>query len=166
MSPEYHTGTWQDERGVVFDVTVLDKENAVLSVKFDDSGSSGKPKMRTVKARILVGREWKYASIPAAEAGSDIDGYYFVCIHSVPTRTIIWMPDRMKFQHLVKEGIIAGELVQEGVILSEVTPELIDIVESGRHGILFDWQNPMVFKKRLPIADENKAEQIAPGNDG
>ena len=166
LDESYFNGSWvRDDSVDRFDVVVLDKEKSEIQITFDEGGASGPPKMRTVKAQILNGRKWRYASIPCADDGSEKNGYFFVCIHSTPTRTLIWMPDLPMFKSLVANGIIPGKVEKEDVILGEITPETIDMVESGRLGMLFDWQNPYVLKKIQPSGNRNVEQAVPPKSD-
>jgi hypothetical protein len=150
-------GTWTGGGGDLFEVSVVDEDASILAITYDEKRPSGPSNFKTVEARIMVGKQWQYASIPCAEDGSDSSGYFFVCVRASQGRTIIWMPDRMKFRDLVMNNIIPGRVVKEDVILDEITPEMIEIIESCRHGMLFDWQNPLVFTKRT-AADNQKDE--------
>jgi hypothetical protein len=70
----------------------------------------------------------------------------------------------VKFRDLVMRGILPGEVVKENVILGKITPELVEIIESEQHGLLFEWQEPLILRKvSAPPEKAPKAEQGAAG---
>ncbi len=100
-----------------------------------------------MRVHLMAGKKWQYASTLASEEGDVSQGYLFACVKVVPTKVLIWTPEQRKFRKLVEQGIIKGKVTNDDIILDQVTPELIELIESERYGLLFDWQDPRVLKK-------------------
>ncbi len=149
-------GTWESEGEEACRITVHDQTNAIIDVTINEASDPSMPKWRTVRAHLMCGKKWHYASIPMDEDGSPKDGYVFACYFFTPGRIRVWGPDFQKFKKLVESGTIEGRIEKGHVYLKEITPELIDMIESEEHGLLFDWQRPTMLRK--------KKEQEKPNN--
>jgi|GEM_PF-2524337 len=148
LSAEKFTGTWENEDGDDLEISVADSAKGLLELSYEEEDGPESSKHSSIKVHILAGRKWHYASVPAAEDGSDSEGFLFACIQNKKKRIIIWMPDLAKFRTLIEDGKIPGKIVKKDVILEKVTPEIIDIIESEKQGILFDWREPMIFRRK------------------
>ena len=156
------TGTWESEGEKVCEITVFDPTNGVLEVTINESSNTNRPKNRTFYAYLRFGKKWHYVSVPMDEKGSSKDGYTFACYHFTPSKIVAWIPDAKKFRNLIETGVINGRIERGQLYINEVTPELIDLVESEEHGLLFDWREPlMIYKKK-----EKTVEHAPPAGRG
>ncbi|MBI3917065.1 MAG: hypothetical protein HY322_08670 [Betaproteobacteria bacterium] len=67
---------------------------------------------------------------------------------------VIWVPEAGKFGRLVADGIFPGELQGTGsslfgsdVHLGNLTPEHMVIITSEKHGVLFLWDRPLMYRR-------------------
>jgi len=57
------------------------------------------------------------------------------------------LPDAEKFKQLVENVTFHGKIENDGLILEELTPQDVNLISSGKHGTLFQWDKPVVFVK-------------------
>lgn len=150
LSPAEIEGVWFAEEENPLTVKVVDQEKAIVSVTYEESRES----IRTVTVHLMAGEKWQYASLLNSDEGDPSKGYIFVCVKITPKRILVWMPDHKRFKELVEKGTIKGRVENGDVYLDEVPPELIAWVESEKFGLLFDWQDPLVFYKKIGIIDQ------------
>ncbi len=156
IEPGHFSGRWEmdDEDDDTLEIKILDEANAVLELSYRDGDG-----MRKIKAHLLVGKKWQYVSLPAADDGSDSEGYLFGLIKSTPNRIIVWVPKVEKFKQLIEAGKISGKVGKDEVTLDKVTPEVIDIIESEENGFVFEWLEPLILTKlKSPVAESKKAK--------
>jgi hypothetical protein len=152
------TGTWLSEGEEACQITVYDPTNGILEVTINESSDPSRPKHRIFFAHLRFGKKWHYVSVPMDEDGSSKDGFTFACYHFTPSRIVAWIPDAKKFRQLIETGVIDGRIERGQLYINEVTPDLIDLVESEEHGLLFDWREPhMIYKKK-----EKSVEHVPP----
>ena len=138
---------WSGEKPDDMRVKVIDPESAKVQVSIRQSEDPENPKWETHTGYFMAGLRQTYLSTACSEIGDSSEGYYFVLVQNEPTKAIVWLPDRMKFRKHVLNGTIKGKVVREDVILDTPTKEFFEYIESGDHGVFFDWKNPMIIKK-------------------
>lgn len=156
------TGIWEGEDDEEIIIAVHDESKGLVDVSFREPSDAGQPAWRTVRVHFMRGNEWHFLSMPRCEEGSSRKGYVFACYKFTPGRIIVWGPDIDRFEGLVRDGKIAGRIENGDVFIGEVTPELIDIIESEKYGVLFDWREPGILRKRAEAEVEPVPEVDAP----
>ena len=76
--------------------------------------------------------------------------YFWARVKQGTDSIIAWLPDYKKFKALVEEGTLPGEVDSEhsyggAVMLGDLKPEHYQAIVSGEHGVLFDWEDPIVL---------------------
>ena len=98
---------------------------------------------------------WLFFNIKDKSEDSDEHGYFWGRIKRDGNTILLWDPDVEKFRSLVREGVLPGEVKKSGdnkekdsdVILGELSAEHIRVLTSGEHGVLFNWDKPLVLIK-------------------
>ena len=58
---------------------------------------------------------------------------------------IAWAPDSVVFARLVEAGLLPGAVEEGNVVLGALKPEHYRIITTGSHGVVLDWEQPMVL---------------------
>ena len=81
------------------------------------------------------------------------------------TQLVYWQPDRERFRELIAAGEIKGvndpekvtnekgELVDSknpGAVIDDPNGDWVDKMVAAEFGVLFDWRNPSVLRKKAP----------------
>lgn len=86
---------------------------------------------------------WVFANV-ALKGQSD---FYPVRIKNVEgNEIIVWFPDPEKFKPLVFEKkLLPGEWRQRDISLGLLKPEHLELIMSGKEGVLFKWDEPSIL---------------------
>ena len=92
---------------------------------------------------------WIFANV-ALKGESD---FYPVRIKNVEGRQIIaWFPDPEKFKPLVFEKkLLPGEWHARDISLGLLKPEHLELIMSGKEGVLFKWDEPAILIRMGPL---------------
>jgi hypothetical protein len=58
------------------------------------------------------------------------------------------MPDPEKFKTLVEEGKLPGRIKKDSIVLGGLNSEQLKLITSGRTGVLFEWDEPVIFMRK------------------
>ncbi len=154
LSPNiFENVIWSVEQSDDLRIKVLDPTSGKIEISRRGSDDPTNPKWETDPAYLMEGlhhHHYAYISTPCSADGSgsnSLEGYYFVLIATEPSRAIVWLPDHKKFKKHILNGTIKGQIVGGGIVLEKPTKEFFDYIESGDHGLFFDWKNPIIIKK-------------------
>lgn len=153
IDPKEWEGTWIGPEGETLVVKVADRENAVLRIAGVD-WTTDKPQLGTVTAHLRVSGDWTFISFPKVGAScssgdlSDTWGR----IERGGEMAVFWAPDAREFGPLVAEGILPGEYRGASVFGSDVhlgslTSDHMAIITSEKHGMLFHWDKPLIYRR-------------------
>lgn len=137
-------GTWVHPAGALY-IKVMDAANGVLKVAWIDD-RQGDLVLDTASVFLRDGGGWTFASIMPGGATDDTP-YLWGRIEMGKRLAIFWMPDVDKFEALVREGKIPGEVEGNDVVLGRLTSSHLELIASETSGVLFDWEEPLVLMK-------------------
>lgn len=150
-------------------VRVADAENGVI--EFGPPEEVEEEEAQPLRMSIRSAGDWLFLNISSEEiekleGGGDPEAepdeekepvtYLWGRVTNRENQVTFWLPDFEKFSDLVEAGALPGELPggEDGdkVILKELTPEHLEIVMSGEHGVLFKWDEPVALCRETPAA--------------
>lgn len=134
-------GVWITSDGTA-KVKVVDANKGLLKVFWLDD-EQGKTEMKTADVELRQSGDWLFANTKD-EKGR---GYVWGRIKNEDRQIILWIPDAEKFKQLVEGGTFHGKIENDGLILEELTSQDVNLITSGKQGILFQWDKPVVFVK-------------------
>lgn len=156
-------GRWSNSEGSLT-VTVLDAGNGLVRIAYDEDG-----KHEEMDIELRTAGDWTFinvteqdfeeseglASSPCSPADSpkpdlpECDeqprGYLWGRIRQTDDALIVWAPEPAVFVRLVEEGLIPGTVEEGSVILGPLTAGHYEIITTGSHGVVLDWENPVVL---------------------
>ena len=150
-------GIWLMGGKLPVTVKVLDGSNGVLQVGWIQDDADGNMSMETVHAHLREGGGWMFVTLSSPDGMEKDEPLMWARIKRDDDLCILWLPCVTKFRPLVEQGILPGQIpVSEdgtrqgrGVDLGELKAEHLGQIISGEHGLLFDWEEPMIFIKGI-----------------
>ena len=154
IDPKDWEGTWIHPDGEVSVVKVVDRGKAVLRIA-GINWSEDKPQSKVMTAHLRVSGHWMFISYPEdneREHPADaVDRYVWGRINMEREMVVIWAPDPDKFGPLVARGVFPGKVVpgreRDDVYLGNLTPDHMAIITSEKHGVLFLWDKPLIYRR-------------------
>ena len=146
VNTEEWTGEWSPDCSgeEIVRIEVLDKNKGILRVtQFETSPGST---VDTYECYLREAGNWIFANAALKEKAD----FYPVRVKNVEGRQIIiWFPDLEKFKPLVFEKkVLPGEWRGRNLCLGLLKPEQLDLIVSGKEGVLFKWDEPAVLIRR------------------
>jgi hypothetical protein len=128
-------------------IEVLDKDKGIIRVT--QVKTSPGSTVESIDCYLREAGDWVFANA-ALKGEAD---FYPVRVKNVEGRQIIvWFPDPEKFKPLVFEKkALPGELHGRDISLGLLKPEHLELITSGRQGVLFKWDQPAVLIRRGEI---------------
>ncbi len=143
LKTEEWAGEWStDCSGAdIIKIKVLDKDRGILDVAQIKAGSG--EIVDSYECHLREAGNWIFAN--AALKGKE--DFYPVRVKNIEGRQIIvWFPDPDKFKPLVFEKkVLPGEWRGGNISLGLLKPEQLDLIISGKEGVLFKWDEPAVL---------------------
>jgi hypothetical protein len=142
VKPEEWNGKWivvpsDDEFAKI---EALPGQDGMLRVTGFSHGKEDKPMNALLR---VTNNGWMFANV----ATDDNSRYYWALIRNVEGNTIyVWLPNFARSKKLVEAGTLPGETQENSVSLDLLRPEHLKII-TEEHGVLFDWDQPLVLKK-------------------
>jgi len=150
--PEEWDGYWFLPDGPVF-FQVEDPARGVLLVAgierhHRNNETPGAPapllKLATQKVYLRNSGEWIFASLQPPN--STDTKFIFFRLKKQDKMILAWAPNTEKFAELVRRGELPGSIDDKGnVTLGSLRPTHYQKITSGEYGVLFNWDNPLVF---------------------
>lgn len=143
VKTEEWTGEWSPDCSgeEIVRIEVLDKDKGILSVtQFETRPGST---VETYECYLREAGNWIFANA-ALKGEAD---YYPVRVKNLEGRQIIvWFPDPEKFKPLVFEKkVLPGQWRGRNISLGLLKPEQLDLIVSGKEGVLFKWDEPTIL---------------------
>lgn len=144
LEPEKWEGTWV-HRDVAITAVVMDKARGLLEVGWTEK-KQGKLVFEKHRVELRQSGKWIFGNVRHAERPKltvwsrvQVDG----------DQIILWMPDRNRFEAMVRNRSIEGrnEKTGEDVILTGFTPETVSRIMNAEGGAPLDWERPLVFQR-------------------
>lgn len=130
-------GNWIHPEGVIA-IKVTDSRKGEMEISFVDDGA-------VEKHSILIKKsgDWVFGSL---KEENELPRYLWARLKKEGNQLLVWTPDSDKFKHLIEKKIIPGSLDSDGnIVLGELSSDNIKSIASSEHGVLFDWDEPMVL---------------------
>lgn len=161
-------GRWYNAEGDL-DLEVIDGPAGLVRIAYDDDGE-----FREMDLQLRTAGEWTFASVtekdfeeseglatspcsPVEAPATDVPeceeqprAYLWARIEMNPDAIIAWSPDAEVFVRLVESGLLPGTVSEGSVVLGSLTAEHYQIITSSAHGVVLDWEHPMVFFRAKP----------------
>lgn len=165
-------GRWANAEGYL-DVTVVDAKNGLVHIDYTDEGEC-----ESMSLELRSSGEWLFfnvteedfekseglASSPCSpvHTESSVDGeddpgkprsFLWGRVLNKDDSIVAWAPAPEVFVRLVQEGHLPGTVNDGNVVLGPLKPNHYQIITSGSHGVVLDWEQPMVLFRSGSVAD-------------
>lgn len=146
VKSEEWSGEWSPDCSSqeIIRIEVLDEAKGIIRVI--DAKTSPESTTEAYECYLREAGNWIFAN--AAHNGES--DFYPVRIKNVEGRQIIvWFPDPEKFKQLVFEKrALPGEWRGRDISLGLLKPEHLELIMSGKEGVLFKWDEPAILVRR------------------
>lgn len=132
-------GIWAN-KGTFFHVWVIDESNGLLRWTWIEPG--GKLKVESYEVQLRQSGQWVFGNVKADE---EKGLWVWGLVKREGNGLICWIPDAEKFKSLCRRGLLACTEKDGNIVLASITPEHMEIINSEREGVLYDWRDPFVF---------------------
>ena len=168
INAEKWEGRWANAEGYL-DLTVVDAKNGLVQIAYQEDGEC-----ENLRAQLRTSGEWLFFNVteadfekseglagspcsPAdsadpAEHGADGEdeqgeapSYLWGRVLHRGDSIIAWSPSVEVFARLVKQGRLPGTVEDDNVVLGPLGPEHYAVIVSGAHGVVLDWERPLVL---------------------
>jgi hypothetical protein len=152
LDPAAWEGAWSNPDGTL-EITVTDATNGLARMIFEEDGE--KQELNLV---VRQSGEWIFANVTEEDfddsQGLDGEGdgdsesgesYLWVRVKLKSGAIIAWDPDAEAFAELVSAGVLPGSVNEGDVVLGALSPEHYEIITSGSHGVLMNWDEPAIL---------------------
>jgi hypothetical protein len=143
VKTEEWAGEWsQDCSGEeIIRIEVLDKDKGIL--RLTEVKTSPGSTMESYECYLREAGNWIFANT-AIKGEAD---FYPVRVKNLEGRQIIvWFPDPEKFKPLVFEKkVLPGQWRGRDISLGLLKPEHLELIMSGKEGVLFKWDEPSIL---------------------
>jgi len=149
ISSEQWAGDWSTDCSgeEAVKIEVLDKDKGVIRIT--DMKTGPEESLSKCECYLMEAGNWIFANAVLKDEAE----LYPVRIKNVEGRQIIvWFPDADKFRRLVDQKILPGELHGESISLGPLKSEHLELIMSGKEGVLFKWDEPSILVRRGPAA--------------
>jgi hypothetical protein len=135
-------GVWLNDDGSLT-IRVADAEAGLLEVGWVEDKPDGFV-LETIEVHLgrVGGRT--FASFSGIE---DTVDYPWSLLGREQDEVYLWWPRAERFQGLVEEGLLPGKVEDGDVMLGPLTAEHLALLVSEEHGMLYAWDEPMVFRR-------------------
>ena len=143
VAEEDWNGTWLHADGTIT-LRVVDSAQGLLEAAWVDE-DEGRFVLETVRIHLRQHGGWTFASFAGVE---DFPDHLWSRLGIDGRQVFLWWPRTEEFARLVADGLLPGEVDEDGdVTLERLADEQLAIVVSEEHGALFEWDEPMVFRR-------------------
>ena len=155
IEAEEWVGRWSNADGHL-DVSVLDAAKGLVTIEFDEDD-----KTHSLVLQLREAAGWTFVSVTERDfnhsqglgesalegsAGKPVlDAFLWARIVKNGDSIIAWSPAPEPFVVLVEKGLLPGHVDEGSVALGAMSDEHYRIMTSGEHGVVLDWENPMVL---------------------
>jgi hypothetical protein len=154
IDAEEWNGTWLDDDDEPVLFRVVDSANGILKMSgIEESDGTRRWVHSYVYLRTVPGHEgWIFASYQDKPADHEPPGYLWARVKRQGEFLLVWLPDSTKFEELVEEGALPGEVIRgeesgnvAHITLDEFDEEHLALIASEERGVLFDWDDPRIW---------------------
>lgn len=168
VDAEHWDGRWHNAEGHI-DVTVTDGANGLVRIGYEDNGDYGE-----MDLEVRRSGDWIFVNVtekdfaeseglatspctPAEAPQPDLPecddvppSYLWARVSHRDNAIIAWVPDAEAFVRLVEDRLLPGTAEDGSVVLGPLDSGHYRIITSGSHGVLLDWEHPMVLYRSAP----------------
>jgi hypothetical protein len=137
------SGAWFQGDGPVT-VRVVDAEQGHLEVAWVEE-TGGEFVMETLEVFLRRHQDWVFASFAGVE--DDQPHLLWSRLGRDQDRVFLWWPRPAQFKFLVEQGLLPGTIEGDDVLLEKLAAEHLSLIASEEHGVLFQWDDPMTFRR-------------------
>lgn len=143
---EEWTGTW-DFNGSAITLAPVDPEKGALTAAWVEQGKTGF-EFKMAEITIRAAGNWTFVNMKESKPGQETH-YIWGRIKKEKRFAVAWLPDTEKFKRLIQEGKLPGTAPTNNspAMLDALSPEQLALIIAGQEGVLFQWDNPLIFKK-------------------
>jgi hypothetical protein len=147
LNPDEWDGLWllSDDEFVIF--KVISPDDGLIQGSFLEQGESG-PILKHSTIHIREAGGWHFISMAQEAEGTDVVRYSWGRLKKDGNTLVVWMPDHDKFERLVEEGIVPGDTQSTDVHLGTLNSSHYTLITSEERGVLFEWDNPIIFRRQ------------------
>lgn len=156
-------GRWYNAEGHI-DVKVVDAANGMVHLGYEDDGD-----YEEMDLEVRRSGDWLFVNVterdfeeseglatspcsPAETLQPDLPecedappSYLWARVKNSGGAVIAWVPDPAVFSRLVDAGVLPGTLEEGNVVLGSLGPGHYRVITTGSHGVVLDWEHPMVL---------------------
>ena len=146
-APDEWEGVWIHGDGAVA-VSVVDETNGTIRLGWIEAGDEMERK--TLDVVLRESGDWVFAS--ARDPEKDGSPWLWGRLKKDGARALLWAPDTGRFRALVEQGALPGSVGEKDgeVLLGELRPADYEAIRAGANGVLFDWDDPILFRREVP----------------
>jgi hypothetical protein len=133
-------GTWIHKDHAIT-IKVLDEQKGLLQVAWVEEKEGGL-KFESHQVAIRESGEWIFGNV---QGSRDVASHYWALVKKGAGQIVAWTPDSEQFRKLVQTGDLRGKAERYDIVVEKLTPDDLKGILSGKKGICFEWQNPVVF---------------------
>lgn len=108
--------------------------------------------LKTSQVYLRSAGEWMFGSVendedPGSGRPENVR-YLWGRLEKDEGKILFWLPSVEKFRQLVEDGVLPGEVEEGGdVVLGQLAAEHLELITSGKKGVLFEWEAPMILRR-------------------
>ena len=153
-------GQWSNAEGHL-DLSVVDAAKGLVTIEFEEDGTA-----HTLDLQLREAAGWIFVNVTerdfnqsqglgemAIEGNPDTpvsNAYLWARIVNNGDSIIAWSPAPEQFVMLVEKGLLPGHVDEGNMVLGALGHEHYRVMTSGEHGVLLDWENPIVLYRLEP----------------
>lgn len=134
-------GVWISNEGAV-SFKVIDAEKGLIKVAWVE-WKGHEAKLESYEIQLRESEKWVFANVR-----DDANGklwYLWGPIKHQGDQILAWRPDVGKFKALGKNGKLPSREDGNDIFLEHLTPEQLEVITSQSEGVLYEWNDPLVF---------------------
>lgn len=161
-------GRWHNAERYI-DVKVVDAANGIVHLGYEDDGD-----YEELDLEVRRSGDWLFVNVterdfeeseglatspcsPAETSRPDLPecadappSYLWARVKNSNGAVMVWAPDPAVFARLVDTSVLPGMVEEGNVVLGSLEPEHYRVITTGSHGVVLDWEHPMVLYRARP----------------
>lgn len=137
-------GTWL-LGDLALTVAVMDGTNGLLNIGWIED-NNGAFTLREAEVLIREHGCWDFANLRDSDWTNGIR-YSWGRLGINDGLVMFWCPVESAFQDLIDAGTLPGSTNSGKIVLYSLDTNALDFIMSGTNGFLFNWDEPLIFRK-------------------
>lgn len=134
-------GVWISN-GAAVTFKVIDAEKGLVKVAWVE-WKDHEAKLESYEIQLRESEKWIFANVRDDANGKP--RFFWGPIKQEENQILAWRPDVAKFKALGKNGKLPSREDDNDIFLDHLTPEQLKVITSQSEGVLFEWNDPLVF---------------------